>query len=134
MVCVLMCVCVCVCVCGYIAVWRWHAQERPYHDESTASRLLSEVKHRRAWLVLRWGTTLESQVLFFCFLPQPPPHNLSLLPSLLLLRTSAQSTVFLSPTYSLLYFTSNLYSISNVLFVVDTESSNCITSPMQHTE
>ena len=43
-------------------------QERPYHDDSTASRLLSEVKHRRAWLVLRWGTTLESQVLFFCFL------------------------------------------------------------------
>ena len=42
-------------------------QERPYHDDSTASRLLSEVKHRRAWLVLRWGTTLESQVLFFCY-------------------------------------------------------------------
>ena len=41
-------------------------QERPYHDDSTASRLLSEVKHHRAWLVLRWGTTLESQVLFFC--------------------------------------------------------------------
>jgi hypothetical protein len=33
------------------------------HD-STASRPLSEVKHVRAWLVLRWGTTLESQVLF----------------------------------------------------------------------
>ena len=41
-------------------------QERPYHDDSTASRLLSEVKHRRAWLVLRWGTTSESRVLFFC--------------------------------------------------------------------
>ena len=41
-------------------------QERPYHDDSTASRLLSEVKHRRARLVLRWGTTLESWVLFFC--------------------------------------------------------------------
>jgi hypothetical protein len=40
-------------------------QERPYHDDSTASRLLSEVKHRRARLVLRWGTTLESRVLFF---------------------------------------------------------------------
>ena len=40
-------------------------QERPYHDDSTASRLLSEVKHRRAQLVLRWGTTLESWVLFF---------------------------------------------------------------------
>ena len=51
-------------------------QERPYHDDSTASRLLSEVKHHRAWLVLRWGTTLESQVLFFfhrptLVLPQP---------------------------------------------------------------
>ncbi|KAL7433424.1 hypothetical protein ACHAXH_007639, partial [Discostella pseudostelligera] len=43
-------------------------QERPYHCDSTASRLLSEVKHSRARLVLRWGTTLESLVLFFCFL------------------------------------------------------------------
>ncbi|KAL7453919.1 hypothetical protein ACHAWC_005557, partial [Mediolabrus comicus] len=42
-------------------------QERPYHSDSTASRLLSEVKHCRARLVLRWGTTLESLVLFFCF-------------------------------------------------------------------
>ena len=54
-------------VYGYIAQWAAIWQERPYHDDSTASRLLSEVKHRRAWLVLRWGTTLESQVLFFCF-------------------------------------------------------------------
>ncbi|KAL7436887.1 hypothetical protein ACHAXM_005690 [Skeletonema potamos] len=42
-------------------------QERPYHSDSTASRLLSEVKHCRARLVLRWGTTLESLVLFFWF-------------------------------------------------------------------
>ena len=40
-------------------------QERPYQHDSTASRLLSEVKHVRAQLVLRWGTTLESWVLFF---------------------------------------------------------------------
>ena len=41
--------------------------ERPYQHDSTASRLLSEVKHARAQLVLRWGTTLESWVLFsFC--------------------------------------------------------------------
>ena len=39
-------------------------QERPYQHDSTASRLLSEVKHARAQLVLRWGTTLESWVLF----------------------------------------------------------------------
>jgi hypothetical protein len=45
-------------------------RERPYQHDSTASRLLSEVKHVRAWLVLRWGTTLESQVLFsFCHFP-----------------------------------------------------------------
>ena len=43
--------------------------EGPYQDDSTASRLLSEVKHPRAWLVLRWGTTLESQVLFLPFCP-----------------------------------------------------------------
>ncbi|KAL7450845.1 hypothetical protein ACHAWC_002697, partial [Mediolabrus comicus] len=42
--------------------------ERPYHSDSTASRLLSEVKHCRARLVLRWGTTLESLVLFFFFI------------------------------------------------------------------
>ena len=48
----------------YVFIPKVH-QERPYHVESTASRLLSEVKQRRAWLVLRWGTTLESQVLFF---------------------------------------------------------------------
>ena len=35
--------------------------------DSTASHLLSEVKHARAWLVLRWGTTLESRVLLFSF-------------------------------------------------------------------
>ena len=40
-------------------------QERPYQHDSTASSLLSEVKHVRARLVLRWGTTLESRVLFF---------------------------------------------------------------------
>ena len=40
-------------------------RERPYQYDITASRLLSEVKHVRAWLVLRE----ESQVLFsflFC--------------------------------------------------------------------
>jgi hypothetical protein len=42
-------------------------QERPYQHDSTASRLLSEVKHVRARLVLRWGTTLESWVLFFFY-------------------------------------------------------------------
>ena len=46
----------------FIYLW-----ERPYQHDSTASRLLSEVKHVRAWLVLRWGTTLESQVLFSFF-------------------------------------------------------------------
>ncbi len=49
----------------YIFALLIYHQERPYHDDSTASRLLSEVKHRRARLVLRWGTTLESRVLFF---------------------------------------------------------------------
>ena len=43
-------------------------QERPYQDDSTASRPLSEVKHLRVRLVLRWGTTLESLMLFFLFL------------------------------------------------------------------
>ena len=58
----------------YIDIWwvcilqviRWK-QERPYSNENTASRLLSEVKHCLVQLVLRWGTTLESWMLFFCF-------------------------------------------------------------------
>ena len=69
------------CVCLVLFVWLsvsavcvW---ERPNHNESTASRLLSEVKHCRAWLVLRWGTTLETWVLFSFLLvyykgPTPP--------------------------------------------------------------
>ena len=40
-------------------------QVRPYHCDSTASRLLSKVKHSWAWLVLLWGTRLESQVVYF---------------------------------------------------------------------
>ena len=44
-------------------------QDRPYYDDSTASRLLSEVKHRQVRLVLRQGTTLESLMLIF--LPHP---------------------------------------------------------------
>ncbi len=42
--------------------------ERSYHSDSTASRLLSKVKHNRARLVLRWENMLGSLVLFFCFL------------------------------------------------------------------
>ena len=52
-------------------IWK---QERPYNNDSTASRLLSEVKHCLAWLVLRWGTTLESQVLFFYLNPCSTSH------------------------------------------------------------
>lgn len=36
---------------------------RPYHAESTGSRPITEVKPRRAWLVLGWATALEPQVL-----------------------------------------------------------------------
>ena len=44
-------------------------QIRPYKHDSTASRLLSEVKHVLVRLVLRWGTTLEHRMLnFFLFL------------------------------------------------------------------
>ena len=52
----------------YILYFLADDQDGPYHSDSTASRLLSEVKHCRARLVLRWGTTLESLVLFFCHL------------------------------------------------------------------
>ena len=44
-------------------------RQRPYHVESTGSRLITEVKQRWACLVLGWETTLERRVLlafFFC--------------------------------------------------------------------
>ena len=72
-----------------------HYQERPYHSDSTASRLLSEVKHCRARLVLRWGTTLESLVLFFCVFFSP-----FLLPHLLLPRGGHRSICICLLTFS----------------------------------
>ena len=72
-----------------------HQQERPYHSDSTASRLLSEVKHCRARLVLRWGTTLESLVLFFCVFFSP-----FLLPYLLLPRGGHRSICICLLTFS----------------------------------
>ena len=36
---------------------------RPYHVEYTGSRPITEVKQRRAWLVLGWVTAWEYQVL-----------------------------------------------------------------------
>jgi hypothetical protein len=48
----------------FVLFWLMQWRERPYQHDSTASRLLSGVKHVRAWLVLRRGTTLVSQVLF----------------------------------------------------------------------
>ena len=36
--------------------------QRPYHVESTGSRPITEVKQRRAWLVLGWVTAWEHRV------------------------------------------------------------------------
>ena len=36
---------------------------RPYHVENTGSRPITEVKQRRAWLVLGWVTAWEHHVL-----------------------------------------------------------------------
>ena len=36
---------------------------RPYHPEHARSRLISEAKQGRAWLVLGWETAWEYQVL-----------------------------------------------------------------------
>ena len=47
-----------------ITAWRkLHSCIRPYHGEITGSRLISKVKHRRAWVVLGWVTTWEVRVL-----------------------------------------------------------------------
>ena len=40
-------------------------KEIPYHDDSTTSCMLSEVKHHQAHLVLHWGTVLGYRVLLF---------------------------------------------------------------------
>ena len=37
--------------------------EETVSPETTGSRLISEVKHRRAWVVLGWVTTWEVRVL-----------------------------------------------------------------------
>ena len=56
-------------------------RQRPYHVQSTGSRLITAVKQRWAWLVLGWVTAWEHHVLltiffFFNFLLK---HILSLL-------------------------------------------------------
>ena len=46
-----------------IASFKINSCLRPYHGEITGSRLISKVKHRRAWVVLGWVTTWEVRVL-----------------------------------------------------------------------
>jgi hypothetical protein len=49
----------------YLESIGWHQDEclRPYHVEYTGSRLITEVKQRRACSVLGWVTAWEQQVL-----------------------------------------------------------------------
>jgi hypothetical protein len=66
----------------------------PFRVGYDHTRLLSEVKHVRAWLVLpvRWGTTLESQVLYSSTVL---PHNISsLTQKLTMFGTSRRSLSF----------------------------------------
>ena len=46
-----------------IASFKINSCLRPYLGEITGSRLISKVKHRRAWVVLGWVTTWEVRVL-----------------------------------------------------------------------
>ena len=49
----------------YICIYRYMTDQKqiwPYHDEHTRSRLITEVKHRRARIVLGWGTAWEHLV------------------------------------------------------------------------
>ena len=54
-------------------------RQRPYHVESTGSRPITEIKQRRARLVLGWVTAWEHRVLlayfFFLFFFSPPPPS-----------------------------------------------------------
>ena len=111
-------------------------QERPYHSDSTASRLLSEVKHCRARLVLRWGTTLESLVLFFCsccllFWPLPtiryiialyPPSSFLLLGFCSAFRSLRSDTNMKKLAAAAL----NLYCVSHRPAMLSSVSSRCI--------
>ena len=60
-------------------------RQRPYHVESIGSRPITEVKQRRARLVLGWVTAWEHPVLlayfFFLFFFSPPPPPPPGLPS-----------------------------------------------------
>ena len=47
----------------FSAIARLGNHLRPYHVENTSSRPITEVKQRRAWLVLGWVTAWEYQVL-----------------------------------------------------------------------
>ncbi|KAL6459499.1 hypothetical protein MHYP_G00329710 [Metynnis hypsauchen] len=42
---------------------RLRSRLRPYHSENAQSRLISEAKQGRAWLVLGWETAWEYRVL-----------------------------------------------------------------------
>ena len=57
---------------GTQANYTLYCYPRPQDSESTASRLICEVNQSAAQLVPRWGTTRESQVLWFllCFAAQ----------------------------------------------------------------
>ena len=56
-------------MCLYIVIVNCRCV-RPYHVENTGSRPITEVKQRRAWLVLRWVTAWEHHVLYTFFYPR----------------------------------------------------------------
>ena len=66
----------------YICNFSLHLRQRPYHVENTGSRPITEVKQRRARLVLGWVTAWEHRVqlasIFFFQLSKL--SNLNLLP------------------------------------------------------
>ena len=72
-------------------VW---CQERPYHDDNTASRLLSEVKHRRARLVLRWGPRWNPGCCSFAAFPTFPALETTLKSWVLLLLQHSYDTFY----------------------------------------
>ena len=66
---------------------------RPQDSESTASRLICEVNQSAAQLVPRWGTTRESQVLWFIFF-------FSIIFQFLLVNCISSKSIFLVFTFS----------------------------------
>jgi hypothetical protein len=98
-----------------------HTRQRPYHVEYTGSRPITEVKQRRAWLVLGWVTAWEHHVLLAFFFV----HDLNCI-YVLILNTFKKPVLFyfldlkitnewaMQTNHSILFIVSCILPVTNV--------------------